>query len=85
MAAAWNGSPQDVAYEVGSATGQVPTPQPQPDGMLDCEELTGIRFDLGFLGVIVPLWTGRSQADDKLFDGIRLQFSFKGISLIWGK
>ena len=39
FAAAWNADPQDVAYELGPATGTVPDLTPQPDGVLDFEDL----------------------------------------------
>ena len=40
FAAAWNAQPQDLAYEIGPATGTVPELIPQPDGVLDFEDLT---------------------------------------------
>ncbi len=40
FAAAWNATPQDLAYEIGPATGTVPDIVPQPDGVLDFEDLT---------------------------------------------
>ncbi|MBA7481166.1 hypothetical protein ES707_16636 [subsurface metagenome] len=40
FAAAWNSQPQDLAYEIGPATGAVPDLLPQPDGVLDFEDLT---------------------------------------------
>ena len=39
FAAAWNADPQEVAYEIGPATGTVPDLAPQPDGLLDFEDL----------------------------------------------
>jgi hypothetical protein len=39
FAAAWNADPQDVRYEIGPATGEVPELIPQPDGVLDFEDL----------------------------------------------
>ena len=39
FAAAWNADPQEVAYELGPATGTVPDLAPQPDGLLDFEDL----------------------------------------------
>jgi len=40
FAAAWNATPQDLAYEIGPATGTVPGLLPQPDGVMDFEDLT---------------------------------------------
>ncbi|GAG52132.1 unnamed protein product, partial [marine sediment metagenome] len=40
FAAAWNADPQDVRYEIGPASGIVPDLTPQPDGVLDFEDLT---------------------------------------------
>ncbi len=40
FAAAWNTQPQDLAYEIGPATGTVPELIPQPDGVMDFEDLT---------------------------------------------
>ncbi len=39
FAAAWNADPQELAYELGPATGTVPDLTPQPDGVLDFEDL----------------------------------------------
>jgi len=39
FASAWNATPQNLAYEIGPATGTVPELVPQPDGVLDFEDL----------------------------------------------
>ncbi len=39
FAAAWNAEPQNLAYEIGPATGTAPDLLPQPDGVLDFEDL----------------------------------------------
>ncbi len=40
FAAAWNATPQNTAYEIGPATGTVPDLIPQPDGIIEFEDLT---------------------------------------------
>lgn len=39
FAAAWNAEPQDTLYDIGPATGEAPELIPQPDGVLDFEDL----------------------------------------------
>ncbi len=39
FAAAWNAQPQTIAFEIGPASGTVPDLTPQPDGILDFEDL----------------------------------------------
>jgi len=39
FASAWNADPQDTLYEIGPATGVVPELIPEPDGVLDFEDL----------------------------------------------
>ncbi|MFQ6675523.1 MAG: right-handed parallel beta-helix repeat-containing protein, partial [Fidelibacterota bacterium] len=39
FAAAWNADPQDTLYDIGPAGGDVPELTPQPDGLLDFEDL----------------------------------------------
>ncbi|UCH63242.1 MAG: VCBS repeat-containing protein [Fidelibacterota bacterium] len=40
FAAAWNSVPQDLTHEIGPAAGIVPDLLPQPDGVIDFEDLT---------------------------------------------
>ena len=39
FATAWNADPQDILYEIGPATGEVPELIPKPDGVFDFEDL----------------------------------------------
>jgi len=39
FASAWNADPQNVTYEIGPASGSVPELTPDPDGILDFEDL----------------------------------------------
>ncbi|MCF7823508.1 MAG: FG-GAP-like repeat-containing protein [Candidatus Marinimicrobia bacterium] len=39
FAAAWNAEPQDLIYEIGPASGSVPELTPEPDGIMNVEDL----------------------------------------------
>ncbi len=69
FASAWNATPQNTAYEVGPANGTVPNITPQPDGVLDFEDLTVFAMmwnwsfaNNGFTKSIPPLAKAASGA-----------------------